>query len=682
MKKVFKGITAMALLCLAAQGATVNTTIAITGTGKSASGSITATGTVSFTGGLTGSGTFSSNFSLTNASTLQGIIPVSFTVTTGSITGTLTGTLTASPTLLLQVLTATSSASGTGTMAITAGTAGFAGATGSFASVNVAGAGSGSTGSGAGTFTITGPGTLTLAGSTGPAPPAITSVLNNYGLIPPGFPNYGIAPGALFIIKGTGLADPTAQAILQSSASPGIPLTLNGAILSVTVNGTTVYPGIYYATATQIAAVLPAATPLGTGTVTVTYNGSATATAAIQVVRAALGLGTYNGLAIATNPTTGALYTYTNSIKPGDTIVLWGSGLGAISADSDTVFTSTPHAGSVPLQIYIGGVQATVLYAGDSGYPGVNQLDVTVPTSVSPGCNVSLVAVSGSGSILTTSNSTAIAVSPSGGVCSDPLFGTDGTATTTLSGKTNISTGSVILAHSVSPGSTAGTTQTNDIAEASFQKTDGSSVTASGVRSSVGSCSITQNVTGTPGTGSTTGLDAGVISVTGPAASATLTPLGSASPGLSLAQLATGFIPSTGGAFTFKGTGGADVGSFSVTVNFPNPAVAWTNQAAAATINRVSGATFTWTGGAANSYVEITGSSAAASGGAVGNYYCFAPASAGTFTVPNFVLLGLPSGTGSTSLTNTTSYTAFTATGLDTAFAFGFLQTQAKTIYQ
>jgi uncharacterized protein (TIGR03437 family) len=505
--------------------------------------------------------------------------------------------------------------------------------------------------------------------------------LNNYGLIPSGFPNYGIAPGALFIIKGTGMADPAAQAVLQSSASPGIPLTLNGASLSVTVNGTTVYPGIYYATATQIAAVLPAATPLGTGTVTVTYNGSLTATAAIQVVRAALGLGIYNGLAIATNPTTGALYTYTNSVKPGETIVLWGSGLGSVSTDSDTIFTSTPHASTVPLQIYIGGVQATVLYGGDSGYPGVNQLDVTVPLSVPPGCNVSLVAVSGSGSILTTSNTTAIPVAPSGGVCSDPLFGTDGTATTTLSSKTNIKTGVVVLAHFVSPGSTPGTTQTNDIAESSFLKDLGGSLTEPGDRASVGSCAVTETSSDSSGGSVPTGLDAGVVSLTGPVASATLTPLGSVSPGISVAQLTTGFIPSTGGAFTFKGTGGADVGSFTATVNFPNPAVAWSNQAAAATINRVSGVTFTWTGGAANSYVEISGSSTS-SGGATGSYYCFAPASAGQFTVPNYVLLGLPSGTGTTSITNTTSYSPFTASGLDTGFAFGFLETQVKTIYQ
>jgi len=38
------------------------------------------------------------------------------------------------------------------------------------------------------------------------AGPHITQVLNNYGLIPAGFSNNGIAPGSLFIIKGTGLA--------------------------------------------------------------------------------------------------------------------------------------------------------------------------------------------------------------------------------------------------------------------------------------------------------------------------------------------------------------------------------------------------------------------------------------------------------------------------------------------
>jgi uncharacterized protein (TIGR03437 family) len=153
------------------------------------------------------------------------------------------------------------------------------------------------------------------------------------------------------------------------------------------------------------------------------------------VTAAALGIGTYNGLVIATNPLTGTLYSYTKSAKPGDTIVLWGSGLGAVATDSDTVFTTTPHAAAATLQVFIGGLPATVGYGGDSGYPGVNQINVTIPTAVLPGCDVSPVAVSGTGSNLIVSNTTAIPVDPSGAVCNDAAFGTNGTTVTTLTGK-------------------------------------------------------------------------------------------------------------------------------------------------------------------------------------------------------------------------------------------------------
>src|SRR5271154_3009663 len=40
------------------------------------------------------------------------------------------------------------------------------------------------------------------------AAPAITQILNNSSGTPAGLPNYGIAPSSLFIVTGTGLADP------------------------------------------------------------------------------------------------------------------------------------------------------------------------------------------------------------------------------------------------------------------------------------------------------------------------------------------------------------------------------------------------------------------------------------------------------------------------------------------
>jgi uncharacterized protein (TIGR03437 family) len=179
------------------------------------------------------------------------------------------------------------------------------------------------------------------------AAPVVTGVLNNYSLTSPGFPNSGIAPSTLFIITGTGLANATAGPVtLQSTAAPGLPTTLNGASISVTAGGATVTPGLYYALPTQLAAVLPASTPAGTATVTVTLSGTASTPFQFQVVSAAPGLDTYygtgGGLITATDSVTGAFINFTSSATPGQTIVLWGSGLGADPADSDTVYTTSP----------------------------------------------------------------------------------------------------------------------------------------------------------------------------------------------------------------------------------------------------------------------------------------------------------------------------------------------------
>ena len=112
--------------------------------------------------------------------------------------------------------------------------------------------------------------------------PSITAILNNSSRTPAGLPNSGIAPSSLFVITGSGLAA-AGDATLHASDGAGLPeTTLNGASLSVTVNGTTTHPAMYYSTPTQIDAVLPAATPTGTGTLTLTYNG-ASISAPIQV---------------------------------------------------------------------------------------------------------------------------------------------------------------------------------------------------------------------------------------------------------------------------------------------------------------------------------------------------------------------------------------------------------------
>src|SRR5580698_4254232 len=97
-------------------------------------------------------------------------------------------------------------------------------------------------------------------------PPFIYLVQNNYSFLPPGVPNYGIAPGSLFAIQGLNLSG-NSTPVLQSSAAPGLPTTLNQTSLSVTVNGVTTTPALYYTSVSAVAAGLPSTTPLGAGTI-------------------------------------------------------------------------------------------------------------------------------------------------------------------------------------------------------------------------------------------------------------------------------------------------------------------------------------------------------------------------------------------------------------------------------
>jgi len=73
--------------------------------------------------------------------------------------------------------------------------------------------------------------------------------------------------------------------------------------------------------------------------------------------------------------------------------------------------------------------------------------------------------------------------------------------------------------------------------------------------------------------------------MTGPSGTMTLgNPLGVK--GVFNAVLPASAIPSTGGTYTFKGAGGADVGILTSTLTLANPLLIWTNDSAAATIDR------------------------------------------------------------------------------------------------
>jgi uncharacterized protein (TIGR03437 family) len=497
--------------------------------------------------------------------------------------------------------------------------------------------------------------------------PVITAIQNNSSRIRVGLPNYGIAPSSLFVVTGNALSD-AGQPELQSSQPPGLPITLNGTSITVVVNGVTTRPPLYYTSPGQVAAVMPANTPVGSGTLTVTHNGLNSAPATLQVVPAALGINTYDvNTGVATDGATGALLTYTNSGSPGQTIVLWTTGLGANPADSDTTFTTTPHSVNTSLQIFIGGVPATILYQGASGYPAVNQINLTIPQAVSTGCWVPLAAIAGN----VVSNVVTLPIATGGGACSDTVSGLNGSQISPAGGTATFRTGLVSLIQTTTPNLRAGPTVSQS-ATAAFIRYTGLSYTPQN-SVSPGGC-ILPNAVPVPGL---TGLDPGSISLTGPSGVSTTLGTPGGIRGTFFSNLPANTL-SSGGTFTFRGTGGADVGAFTSTITLANPLLNWTNQSAAASIDRSQGLRVTWTGGNPGSFVSISG--AAIAGGLPVGYLCLAPAEAGQFTVPSYILQSLPAGNGSPLVQNIV-YAPLTASGLDIALGVATIAQQADSTY-
>jgi len=498
--------------------------------------------------------------------------------------------------------------------------------------------------------------------------PVISQLQNNYSYLLPGVPNYGIAPGSLFVIIGTGLSSAAAP-VLQSSAGSGLPLTLNQTSVSVTVGGVTTTPALYYTSATQLAAVLPSTTPAGNGTITVTYQGTPSAKFPIQVVPSALGLDTLYGSGTGSGVVTdgnGNAFGFTNSAMPGQEVVIWGSGVGGDSANDDRTYPQKQdNLTNIPMQVFIGGMSANVAYRGHSQYPGVDQINVTIPANVSPGCYVSVVAQSGS----IVSNAVTLPVSANGGACTDPGLGYTGARLQALAANGNTPVSAAIL------GVGQFASQKGNVAVAAlagFSSFFSAEFGAGYAYASLGSCAVTapgfsfNNVSpGIP-------LDAGTIQVNGPAGAETLQAAGAG--GLYFAQFSGASL--TPGTYTFSISGGKDVKAFNFAVNAPTPFVL-TNQPALASVTRSQGATVTWSNGFPNGVVLVTGLSPSPAGSV--SFLCYAPSSAGRFTIPSSILLALPPGPGKIGVANLT--TPQTIPGVDFSLAAAIVNDTMQTTY-
>ena len=132
------------------------------------------------------------------------------------------------------------------------------------------------------------------------------------------------------------------------------------------------------------------------------------------------------------------------------------------------------------------------------------------------------------------------------------------------------------------------------------------------------------------------------------------------------------------GDYTYAGSGGKDVGPFTAHITVPvTPTLTSPAGPQNVTVTRSKGMTVTWSPNGATGHVEIVILDFIDQNTAA-QVACAAPASAGTFTIPPYVLQALPatngaifyfgSGDQSPAFSNT-----FTATGLTTGIAQSFV---------
>ena len=153
-----------------------------------------------------------------------------------------------------------------------------------------------------------------------------------------GMPNSGIAQGSIMVIFGDNLGPANIVQVSQFPL-PTTPPGLAGTSVKVTVGNTTVQCIMLYTVKTQVAAVLPSNTPIGTGTLTVTFNSATSAAAPITVVQNSFGTFALNqagsGPGVIQNVNSASDRPFnglTTAAHPGQTMILWGTGIGPVNA--------------------------------------------------------------------------------------------------------------------------------------------------------------------------------------------------------------------------------------------------------------------------------------------------------------------------------------------------------------
>jgi uncharacterized protein (TIGR03437 family) len=499
-------------------------------------------------------------------------------------------------------------------------------------------------------------------------------VVHGASYIPGGLPGSGIPRGGIFVVFGKGLGPAT----LATAVMP-FPTSVSGTSIRVSpVSGGARFDAyVIYSSAGQVAGILPSNTPEGPADVTVTYNNQTSAQVRTTVVRSNFGIfarsGAGYGPAIIQNfnsPSDVPLNGFTNAAQAGQTLILWGTGLGPINAPDNI----GPPVGDVAsdIEVIVDGKSIRPFYAGRApGYPGVDQLNFTLPggSDISDGCTVPVSVKIGN----STSNQTTLAKATGKKVCTHPLFSEAVLAK--MDGGVNMTIGHISLRRDSLEVAVAGQSIENrsEWASADFIAINSSVFLGLNTGDFVpltvtsGSCSVTtfrtridpDTLPGAPPPAlslpSFTVLDAGEkLVLRGPGGKTKDIPRRSGSYDTELSSGGSfPGLPSSppyleAGEWTIIGAGGRDVGPFTARIVLPVP-LNWTNRGTVSAVNRNGGLTVEWDGGGSgpSDSVSIDGHSAAPlpedPNTIVGGFFtCVVPARNRSFTVPSSILTRLP----------------------------------------
>ena len=512
--------------------------------------------------------------------------------------------------------------------------------------------------------------TASILSAANPFQPTIApnGVVNAASYLSLAYNNYGIARGSMFLVFGSALGPVN---LVQATSFP-LPTTdgLAGTRVLISIGAYNAACPMVYSSLTQVAAIMPSNAPEGDGSLVVSYQNLASTSVPIRVVHSAFGVFTRNqagsGPAIAQNFVSQAsmpLNSLVASATPGQTVILWGTGLGPATGGDET---AGPRPGSLPFldSLYVGGMPANVRYAGRSGCcAGVDEIVFDVPAGIS-GCYVPVAAIT-SGVV---SNFGTISVAASGKECNDPLSFRASSLTAAESSGT-------LRAAQIGLTSASGEIDFSG----SFFATDLNTAlgSTSWLTPPAGTCYVSvSSVTATPAHAGA-GLNAGdSISVNGPPG--LLMAPNTSSGGYSMSKSPANLSQ---GSYSFASQGGSDVGPFTTTLNMAAPAV-WTNASSYSgpTISAGSPLLFPWSGADPSGYVTLRVASANATYNSV--MQCTATPSAGVFTVPATLTRALFAGPVTVSLSSTAAPVSFAATGLDAASITATATSAAQTTLQ